>query len=251
MGQQLKVFKLTVKLPVWLLRSDLPPSPTVFPSPEGLTDKECKAPNSQVSCCLPASECRLVQIDDSHIHLFSAQLLGLLGHGTTFACRDLTCVKIHAWCLLPSAFQQLPHHVLLCSRADLSLYSAAHFTYLRQTRSSHLSAAHSHYGMHVLYSTYPGGRSPVGFLSLFAQFDELLILFDLENSHSNKIHTVPPAPSQDREHPTEASGGNERFWLISTVQSHDKNCFTQWSDFRHKEPFKEALLKCKILRTSW
>lgn len=50
-GQQLEVLKLTVKLPVWLLLSDLPPSQKVIPSPEGLTDKECKALNAQVSCC--------------------------------------------------------------------------------------------------------------------------------------------------------------------------------------------------------
>lgn len=234
---------------MWLLLSDLPPSQKVFPSPEGFAEKECKAPNSPT--VLPASECGLVQADDSQIHLFSAQLLGLLGHGTAFGCRDPACVKIPAWCLLPAAFQQLPHHALLCSRAGLSLYSATHCIYLRQTWSSHLSTAHSHYRMRVPYGTYPGGRSPVGFLSLLAQFDELLILFDLESSHSSKRHTMPPAPRQGRGHPTEAFEGSERLWLTSTLQSHDKNCSTQRSDFRHKEHFKEALLKCECLRTYW
>lgn len=64
----------------------------------------------------------------------------------------------------------------------------------------------------------------MGFLSLFVQFDELLILFDPENSHSNKIHT---APSQDRGHPKKAFERSERFWLTSTVQSYDNNSSTQ------------------------
>lgn len=37
-----------------------------------------------------------------------------------FACRDLACVKIPAWCLLPAVFQQLPHvHCLAPEQAYL------------------------------------------------------------------------------------------------------------------------------------
>lgn len=139
------------------------------PPPKALQTRSARHPTLRFPAAFPASERRLVQTDDLQIHLFSTRLLGLLGHGTTFPCRDLACVKIHSWCLLSAVFQQLAHPALLCSRVGLSLYSATHCTYLRETLSSHLSAAHSHHRMHVLYSTYPiCGRSPIVFLGLFA-----------------------------------------------------------------------------------
>lgn len=212
----------------------LPPSQKAIPSPEGLTAQEVQSMQcSDLLSLLPflSQGVDWFKLMISRFIFFSAWLLSLLGHGTTFTCRAFVCVKIRSWCLLSAVFQQVRHHALLCSRVGLPLYSPTHCTYLGEILPPHLSAGHSHYRMHIPYSTCPGVMSPIEFLILLAQFGELLILSDLEKSHritmTNKIHTVPAAPSQDWGSPTEAFEGSEGFWQTATVQSYDKNCFTQ------------------------
>lgn len=131
-------------------------------------------------------------------------------------------------CLMsaPSSLSAAASCALPSSRAGLSLHSATHCTYPRQTSSSHLSAAHSHYRVHALYSTYPGGRSPIGSLSLFAHFDELLILFDLGNRHSNKIHTSTPSTKSRQRTPNRSFG---RKWKILA----DFHCPVPWQELLH------------------